>query len=103
MFRCAAGLDVVIVRARAPRACRYPGARAGLRAARGPAERRCIRWHAVFSVLVERRGWKAPGGSVCLACGGRRCERCLHRVGNGGILMRSVIVGAGPTGLYTAI
>src|SRR5215472_3519039 len=35
--------------------------------------------------------------------GSGRChERCLHR-GKRGVFMRSVVVGAGPTGLYTAV
>jgi hypothetical protein len=56
--------------------CRYrPGAvHAGLRypgtggmgggATREPAGRRCIRWHGISSVLVERRGRQAAGGVV---------------------------------------
>jgi hypothetical protein len=44
----------------------------------GRAERRCIRWHAIFSVLVERRRCRAAGGGgVCLACGGCRARPLL--------------------------
>ena len=58
-------------------------------------------WRAAAAGCVPRCGCRAAGSGPRGRCR-RHGERCLHR-GKRGIFMRSVIVGAGPTGLYTAI